>query len=250
MARDALACPEGLADLALGVLLAAEDAGEVHHLAQAHDVVPPHGLGDLLVVDRGAGVVEAGDGRDARRGGEHGLERGALGVVEHDADAVEAHDVAALVRVGEDRGGAARDDHAGVLGAADHGGLDVDVRVDVAGGQVLAVGVDHLRVGPDAVLGGVAVDADVGDASACHGDVGVGQDLVGGHAHEVGVADHEVGGLGALRDLDQLAVALPKGRLAEVVDHGSLSVVRRTRYENDTAVRTGHARDLCLWHGV
>ena len=217
----ALAGLEGLGHLVLGVLLAAEDAREVHHLAEADDVGPVHGGRDLRGVDVGTCVVEAGDGGDAGGRGEHGLERRALGVVEHDADALEADDVAALVRVGEDRGRAARDDDLGVLSAADHGGLDVDVGIDVAGGDILTGGVDDLRVRPDTVLGSVAAQAQVRHAAARDGDVCVRQDLARGHAHEVGVADHGVGGLLALRDLDERGVAFPQRNLAEIVDHGA-----------------------------
>ena len=167
----ALAGLEGLRDLVLCVLLAAEDAGEVHHLAEADDVGPAHGGRDLLDVDGGAGVVESRDSRHAGGRGEHGLQRGSLGVVKHDADALQADDVAALVRVGVDRGRAAGDDDLGVLPAADHGGLDVDVRVDVAGGDVLARRVDNLGVRADAVLGGVAVEPEVGHAPARNRDV-------------------------------------------------------------------------------
>ena len=173
VARDALACLEGLGYLVQGVLLAGEDAGEVHHLAETHDVGPFHGGCHLGGVYGGAGVVKSRDGRHAGGRREHGLERRAAGVIEHDSDALEPHDVGALVRVRVDGRGAARHDDARVLGRADHGALDVDVRVDVAGRYVLAGSVDDTGLGPDAVLGRVAVKAQVGDAPAGDGDVGI-----------------------------------------------------------------------------
>ncbi len=238
VAGHALAGLEGLGDLADRVLLAAEDAGEVHHLAEAHDVVPVHGLGHLRGIDVGAAVVKARDGRHARGRGEHVLERGALGVVEHGAHTLHAGDVAALVRVGEDRGGAARHHDARVLGAADHGGLNMDMRINVAGRHVLASGVDDLGSLTDAVLGGVLADAEIGHAPAGDGDIGVLEDLVRGHAHEIGVADNKVGRTLALGDLDELGVALPERRLAEIIDHRGSPLAWRNIF---TIMRPPHA---------
>ena len=126
------------------------------------------------------------------------------------------------MRVRVDADGAVGHDAASVLGRADHAGLDVDVGVQKAGGGIEAVSVDHLGVWPDAVLGRVAVEADVGDAPAADGDVCVVQDLARGDADETRVADDRVCGLLPLRHANEFAVAFPEGNLAEVVDHARL----------------------------
>ena len=51
VARHDLASLEGLVDLLDGVVLAAQDARVVHHLAETHHGVPGHGLADVLGVD-------------------------------------------------------------------------------------------------------------------------------------------------------------------------------------------------------
>ena len=94
--------------------------------------------------------------------------------------------------------------------------------VQKAGGGIEAVSVDYLGVWPDAVLGRVAVEADVGDAPAADGDVCVVQDLARGDADETRVADDRVCGLLPLRHANELAVAFPEGNLAEVVNHARL----------------------------
>ena len=65
VARHALAGLEGLPHLMLGILLTSQDAGEVHHLAQAHNVIPLHGLGNLCRIHVRAAVVKAGHGGHA-----------------------------------------------------------------------------------------------------------------------------------------------------------------------------------------
>ena len=104
-------CP----DLAECVLLARKNAGEVHHLTQCDDVVPGHGLGDVLVGDAGAGVLDAEHRGDAGGRRHHGLERRVLGIFEHALDTLEAADVADLVGVGEDGRRAMGDYGAGVF---------------------------------------------------------------------------------------------------------------------------------------
>lgn len=95
----------------------------------------PTSLGEELR----AGVFHAGQGRDARRS-EHVLaELGLFRILKHEAHAVEAHDVADLVRVGADGRRAPRQDGAGEIFRDHHRALDVHMRVDVAGDQVAAM---------------------------------------------------------------------------------------------------------------
>ena len=219
VARHALAGLEGLPHLMLGILLTSQDAGEVHHLAQAHNVIPLHGLGNLCRIHVRAAVVKAGHGGHARRRGEHRFERGALGVVKHHAHAIEAYNVAAFVWIGKNRSGAARNHNLGVLGTADHSRLDMNVRIDIARSHVLARSVHYRRVLTNAMLRGVLAYAQIGDAPTGHGDIGVFQNLVCGYAHQVGMTNHEVCRLLALCHAHELVIALPKRSLAKMVDH-------------------------------
>ena len=192
---------EGLPHLVQRVLLAGEDSGEVHHLAQGHDAVPAHALGHLAGVYGRTGVLDPQHGRYAGRGGEHGLERGARRVLPHGPHAFKSADVGDLMWVRVDAHGAVGDDGAGVLGRTDHRGLDVYVRVKEAGGRVESRGIHHGGLGSDAMLGRVSADADVGNTPAGDGYVRVLEDLACGDADEPGVADDRLRGLLALGDL-------------------------------------------------
>ena len=95
----------------------------------------------------------------------------------------------------------------------------MDVAVHETGRGHEARGVYDSRVGSDAVLGGVAVHAEVGDATILDGDVAVGQNLLRCHADDIGVPDHEVCELITSGDADEVFVAFPERLLAELVEH-------------------------------
>lgn len=138
VAGDDFVCGEGGVDDAVGVVIAGEDAWEVHHFAQAHDLVPLHGAGDVFWSDEAAGVFKSKHGWHAGRGDEHTFERCALCVVDHAAHAVETEHVADLVGIGIDADGAVRHDGCGVAdeGDASFGDGDVDVFLELGGADV------------------------------------------------------------------------------------------------------------------
>ena len=155
---------ERFAHNGMGALVGGEDAGEVHHLSQAHHAVPVHGFPDVLRAYGRPGVLKAGDGGYTGGGGDHGLQGGALGVFHHALYSLQAQHIADLMGIHKNTRGAVGDDSPGVLPHGDHGGFHVDMAVQEAGGDGGAVGVDDLGVLPDAV-GGVPHQGD-----AAHGD--------------------------------------------------------------------------------
>ena len=120
MAGDAFVRPKRRGDLAQGVLGSRQNAGEVHHLAQAHHRVPGHGLFNVIGAYRGTRILKTGNRRHARGRGHHSLERGAARVLDHNLDAVEADHVGHLVRVPIDAHRAVGNDRSRVLGGAHH----------------------------------------------------------------------------------------------------------------------------------
>ena len=139
MALQEHAAAQALVDDGVHTLAVLNDADIVHDLGDADDVVHVQQLADFLGEELSAGVFHAGHSRDARRS-EHVLaEPGLFRIGEHEAHAVEAHDVADLVRVGADGRRAPRQDGAGEILGDHHRALDVHVRVDVAGDQVTAL---------------------------------------------------------------------------------------------------------------
>ena len=150
----------------LGVVV--DDAVGVHHLGKP--------LYARIVVERVDGaVVEIcarfvhRRSRYARRQHEAHVDGKALGGLEHVVDAVGAHDVGDLVRVGDDGGGAVRQRRAGKFARRDEAGLEMDMRVDEAGTDNLAGHID---------LANAVVFAEAHDQAVCHGDVARAQ-LVG-----------------------------------------------------------------------
>ena len=140
-----------LGKLCVDVFLGSDDVREAHHLAETHNAVPAHHLADIIGMDGRAGILKAGHRRHAGRRVRHGLERGALRVLDHDPDALLAADIADLMRVHENAGRAAGNDRLCVFAHGDHGRFDVDMPVHKAGRDILAACVDDLRLWSDAV---------------------------------------------------------------------------------------------------
>ena len=88
-----------------------------------------------------AGVFKAGDGRHAGRGENVLAELRFLGVGQHELDAFNAHNVAYLVGVCADRGGAPWEDGAGEIFGDHHGAFHMNMGVDEAGDKVSAAAV-------------------------------------------------------------------------------------------------------------
>lgn len=218
VAGDDFVCGEGGVDDSVGVVIAGEDAWEVHHFAQAHDLVPLHGAGDVFWSDEAAGVLKSRHGRHAGRGDEHTFERCALCVVDHAAHAVETEHVADLVGIGIDADGAVGHDGFGVFADGEHGGFDMDVAVEKTWRHVEAAGVDDLGVWADAGCG----VADEGDASFGDGDVDVFLELGGADVDERAAADDGVSGLVSLGDGSEGLGDFPERAFAKMIVHGEI----------------------------
>ena len=114
-----------------------------------------------------------------------------LGGFDHVADAGGSGDVGDLVGVGDDGGDAVRHDGAGKLRGGRHRGFDVDVRVDEAGDEIVAVQVERR-------FAGVACPYS-GDGLPGNGDVDI-QHFAGEDVDHAGIGEQQVGGFVAPRD--------------------------------------------------
>ena len=139
MALQEHAAAQALVDDGVHALAVLNDADVVHDLGDTDDVVHVQQLADFLGEELRAGVFHAGHGWNARRSKHVLTELGLFRIGEHEAHAVEAHDVADLVRIGADGRCAPRQDGAGEILGDHHRTLNVHVRVDVAGDQVAAL---------------------------------------------------------------------------------------------------------------
>ena len=131
--------------------IAADDAGEVHHLRQPDHAPAAQEALEIPGRERPVRRLELRRGH-ARRGGEEHLERQVLAHVDEPVDAVGAEHVRDLVRVGDDGGRAEREHEPRELRRQQLRRLEMEMRVDEAGRDVGAVGVDRLAtlVGADA----------------------------------------------------------------------------------------------------
>ena len=188
-----------LHDLRVGV----DRADEIHHLGQPlHARIVIEAV-DGAVVEVRARLVERRGWHTARQHEAH-VDGQILRRLNHILDAVGSHDVRDLVRVGDDRRRAVRQDGLGKLPGADKRALEVDVRVDEAGEHDLPRHVDlHMPV----------VGAHADDQPLRHGDVPMAE-LVGKHVDIRRVLQHQIRGRapgGHVDDVDflvELAVNL------------------------------------------
>ena len=177
--------------------------GGCQHLCQAHGLRQLDQLVDHLRMQGAAGGLKA---VFLHKGG-HGvieLHRGVLGLRQDLLHALHAGDDGDLHQVGGHGSGAVLDHHLGKFGIGEHAALDMDMGIHEAGGQVHALGVDHLRVGADGT----------GRNRADRGDLAVGNgnfrfiDLVGDDIDQFAVFDHNVRGLLPQCYLNQFVVHL------------------------------------------
>ena len=119
----------------LGVVV--RDAVGVHHLGEAlHARIVVERIDGAIIKIRAALVHRRR--RDAGRQHEPHIDRQALGRLEHIINAVGAHDVGDLVRIGDDGGRPVDERRLRKLARRHQAGLEVDVRVDEAGADDLA----------------------------------------------------------------------------------------------------------------
>ena len=173
------------------LVVARDDAHEVHHLRQALDPGMVIEAVDGPVVQHRAGFVQR-RGRDA--GGQHEphIHRQLLRGLEHVLNAVGAHDVGNLMGVGDDGGGAVGQDRFHELPGRDQGAFQVDVGVQKAGEDDLACHIGLHRAG---------VGAHAHDEALCHGNVRRAE-LVCEHIDIGGVFQHQVRRFPARRRVD------------------------------------------------
>ena len=109
MTANHLARPRAWRHLGMHLLVAQKDTGEIHHLAQADDARPGHGLGHFCRADARPGRLQP------RRGGHAGghlhphVDRLDGGLIHHQAHTLQPKHVGDLVRIDEHAGGAMRD---------------------------------------------------------------------------------------------------------------------------------------------
>ncbi|EKD35859.1 MAG: hypothetical protein ACD_75C01748G0001 [uncultured bacterium] len=132
MAADDLAGGSRTLHFGVHPLVGHDHAGVVHHLAQADDARPAHGLGHIGRTDRRPGCFKAGGARHA--GGHlHPDVDGLPGrFVDHKSHSPQAKDIGDLVRVDEHGGlyahpPAVADDQ--IRRSPPHGDIDEDLRV-------------------------------------------------------------------------------------------------------------------------
>lgn len=117
------------------------DADKVHDLGDAHHIVHIQNLAHLFSTEGSAGAFQLRHGGHTG-GSQHILPQGGfLGVVQHEADALHAHHVANLVRIGTDGGGAPGEDGPAQVFGDHHGAFQMHVSVDIAGDQVAALAI-------------------------------------------------------------------------------------------------------------
>ena len=221
MTGDDVVGLQRLGQLRVDVFLRADHVREAHHLAKTHNAVPGHHLADIVRADRRAGILKPGDRRHAGGRVRHGLERGALRILDHDPDAVLAADVADLMRVHENARRAAGDDRLRIFAHGDHGRFHVDMPVHKAGRDVLAARVDDLRLLPDAVRR-VAHER---DAALGDRDVDALLDLRRADVDQTGVFDDRLRLLYAHGDPRHRTRHLIQWLLAEFVQHAGSSFI-------------------------
>ncbi len=173
------------------VRVAGDDAGEVHHLSEADHASATEKALEIAGVQGAARRLE-GRGGHAGRGHEEDIERHLVAEVGEPVDAVRAEDVGDLVRVGDDRGRAEREDEARELVHEELRGLQVHVRVHEAGDDVLAARVDDLAAG---------VLAEAGDEAVADRHVGL-QPFPREDREDLAALDDDVGELVAARHRD------------------------------------------------
>ena len=175
-----------------------EDAGEIHHFAQADDAGPGHRFGHFGGADGRAGRFQARGAGDAGGHLHVDVDGQGLGFVVHQFDAGQAEDVGDFVGVDEHAGGAVGDDGAGEFGDGDHAAFDVHVGVAQAGDEVTAVSLHHFCLFPNRIVG---IFADIGDAAVPDGDIGVGDDFAAVDVDPTAVFDDHRGRFAAHRHI-------------------------------------------------
>ena len=173
-------------DNLLHPLAAVQHAVHIHHFRHAAHFRPAeHGL-HFRAGEIGAGHFEAGGGGDARRRGDHHLQRQVAAGVYRVAHALDAEDVGQLMRIPEHRGGALGEDDFGVALGWQMRAFEVHVGVHQAGRQV-ATGQGTHFMG----VGAAAAGVDAGDHLADDTDVS-GANFARGHIDDLRIDQQQI----------------------------------------------------------
>ena len=193
----------GSVDASAGLRIGHKDTRQVHHFAQTKDIARILGK-KRLHVSGGNHSARLLIGQRGHARGHHVLDGNgrATAVLDHKAQAVQAGNVGDLVAVGDGSGGAARRRHARILGGTDVRGLDMQMSVDKAGGDIATLAVNDLSrlVGAGGIVATVVEHADDyavldGNATGRHAlaiyvdNLRIGKQRVDGHA-ALGSIDH------------------------------------------------------------
>ena len=193
----------GSIDASTGLGVGHKDARQVHHFAQTKDIAWMLGKKRLHIGSRNNGTgLLVGQRGHARR--HHVLDGDgcAAAVLDHKAQAVETGNIGDLVAVGNGGGSTARRGHARILGGTDVRGLNVQMSVDKAGGDIATLAVNDLSrlVGAGGIVATVIEHADDyaildGNATGRHAlaiyvdNLRIGKQRIDGHA-ALGGLDH------------------------------------------------------------
>ena len=193
----------GSIDASTGLGVGHKDARQVHHFAQTKDIARMLGK-KRLHVSGGNHSARLFIGQRGHARGHHVLDGNgrAATVLDHKVQAVQARHVGDLVAVGNGGGSTARRRHARILGGADVRGLNVQMSVDKAGGEIATLAVDNLGslIGTGGIVATVVEHADDhtvldGNATGRHAltvhvdNLRIGKQRVDGHA-TLGGLDH------------------------------------------------------------
>ncbi len=193
----------GSIDASTGLGVGHKDTRQVHHFAQTKDIARMLGKKRLHISggNHSAGLLI---GQRGHARGHHVLDGNgrATAVLDHKTQAVQAGNVGDLVAVGNGSGGAARRRHARILGGSDVRGLDMQMPVDKAGGDIATLAVNDLGrlVGAGGIVATVVEHADDyaildGNATWRHAlaiyvdNLRIGKQRIDGHA-ALGCIDH------------------------------------------------------------
>ena len=216
----------GICELLQHVAVAADHTDIVHHLRESQHPRLPVKRAERRGGEGRAALVER---RGGHTGGQHDLhvQRQPFGRLQHVADAVRAHHVRNLMRVGHHCGGAVRRDRAGKRGRQHHAALEMDVPVDEAGADDTPGHVQHLAsLIPLAHGGDHAVRDRHVRAFECAGE----------HVENLPAAQHQIGDLVAVCHTDQALSCLVHAFSSFAVMAANVPFVARFRSAGDRKI--------------
>ena len=173
-------------------------------LGQTHSVLTAQSLADDLGVKLAAGGLQVGSKGNVGGNDEVNSQVGGLCFLQHSFDAFQAGNNADLVQVGHDAGGAVQQNALSEGTDCQGRAFGMDVAVQEAGSDVVALGVDDLGVLADAVSN----IAHSSDLIATDSNATV-VDFTGEDVYDLTVVNDQIGGLQALGNSEQFFHVVP-----------------------------------------